>query len=53
MENREDVVVKSWLIDHESTGCKVWTAVMFFFGLVTSFTYAILAAYRDQVDSTI
>lgn len=46
-------VEKSWLIDHESTGCKIWVFSMFFFSFVTSFIYAILAAYRDQVDSYI
>lgn len=38
------------LIDHESIWCKIWVLLMFFYSIVTSFLYAILAAYRDPVN---
>jgi hypothetical protein len=53
LDSKDNTVVKSYLIDHESMGCKIWTFIMFFFSIVTSFIYAILAAYRDQVDPVI
>lgn len=38
------------VLDHESIYSKIWVFCMFFFSIVTSFLYAILAAYRDPVN---
>jgi len=38
------------IIDHETRSAKAWILMMFMFSIITSFLYAILAAYRDPVN---